>query len=64
MTCYVTSGTLNGTHYFGALIFLHFIIIIIIITYLYSALRSEDTEALERYRGAWFLLAGLSNTLK
>jgi len=28
------------------------IIIIIIITDLYSAFRSEDTQALERYRGA------------
>jgi len=32
------------------------IIIIIIITDLYSAFRSEDTEALERYRGAFHLL--------
>jgi len=31
------------------------ILIIIIITDLYSAFRSEDTEALERYRGAWLV---------
>ena len=41
---------------FGNTVIIIIIIIIIIITDLYSAFRSEDTQALGRYRGALLCL--------